>query len=344
MGILMANFRLRQRGGRFLVEINTESLKEAIQCTARLGVQINDVGMISVDLSGMDLHGLCLEGSHLIDADLSGISAPHAKMAGSNLIRACLSSAYLDNADLSDSNLSSANMRNIIIRSGNLTGANMSCADMTKGLLSEAKLTGARLIGAIMDDAKLSNADMTSADCTGAKMRGTNMVQANLTKVNFTGATLSNVDMQDTKCVGADFSGAHLIDADLSGADITNAQFAGTIFTGTKMHLVTGNPAPEIKGLNRAILDIIENRDKLSEDEQPYDYGFAGLVVHVAKDDGASLLAKFGLGPAAALIYGASYPDMPIPDFHNPPSDLSAYLYSLMIMEDTPDPDWTHNG
>jgi uncharacterized protein YjbI with pentapeptide repeats len=187
----------------------------------------------------------------------------------------------------------------------NLRGADLSCADLSYANLSYANLSDANLRGA-----KLRGADLSGADLSYA-----NLSDADLRRANLRGANLSDANLRDANLRDANLSGADLSYADLRDANLRDA--------------VGLHEAPVILNIDARILAAIENGGTL--DMQDWHkcettHCRAGWAIHLAGEAGTKLEQQFGAANAGALIYQASRPGVPIPDFHCSTEDALADL------------------
>jgi hypothetical protein len=161
------------------------------------------------------------------------------------------------------------------------------------GYESGADLSGADLSGAVLSDAVLSDADLRGADLRGADLSGADL----------SGADLSGADLR-----GADLSDAVLRGADLRGADLRGADLRGAL-----------KGVPVVPHIDAAILRAIEAGGELDMGDWhtcETTHCRAGWAIHLAGPAGAALEFAMGSSGAGALIYAASRPGKPIPDFH----------------------------
>ena len=133
------------------------------------------------------------------------------------------------------------------------------------------------------------------ADLTGAILRGANL----------TGANLRGADLR-----GADLSQANLTEANLSGANLSGA---------------TGLPVvPVVPDIDATILRRLKEGGTLEMHRWhgPDDHWCgtthcrAGWAIHEAGEAGHELEEKYGPATAGALIYAASRPGKPVPNFY----------------------------
>ncbi len=157
-----------------------------------------------------------------------------------------------------------------------------------------ANLSGVNLRWANLTEADLSGADLTGADLTGANLSGANLSGAYLRVANLRGANLC----------WANLSGADLRGADLRGADLRG---------------VVGLPAaPIVPDIDVRILAAIEAGGSLemgSWHTCETTHCRAGWAIHLAGEAGYALEAQTSSYLAGRLIYEASRPGVPCPDF-----------------------------
>ena len=166
---------------------------------------------------------------------------------------------------------------------------------------AHADLTGANLSGANLRHAILRGADLTGADLTNAVLTGANLTGATLTGATLTGAVLR----------GADLRYAILTNADLRGANLPVG-------------------VPVILDIDAAILAAIEAPGNALDMSTWHTCGTthcrAGWAITLAGKAGAELERKFRSAAAGALIYAASRPNKPVPNFYASNADALADL------------------
>jgi len=164
-----------------------------------------------------------------------------------------------------------------------------------------ANLSEANLHGANLSEANLSEANFGGANLSDANLGGANLRWANLHEANLGGADLGGADLS-----GADLSGANLSGANLSGANLSEADLGGAVI-------------PEIPAIDAAILAEIRAPGNLlrMDDWHSCDttHCRAGWAIHLAGEAGYALERRVGPSAAGALIYAASRPGKPVPDF-----------------------------
>ena len=154
-------------------------------------------------------------------------------------------------------------------------------------------------------DAAPLRADLRDADLRRAVLLGADLSGADLTGADLSGANLSRAYLR-----GADLSRAYLRGADLRRADLSGADLSGT----------AGLPAaPVIPDIDAAILAAIEADGCSLAMREWHTCGTthcrAGWAIHLAGEAGAALEEQLGPSVAGALIYTASRPDQPVPDW-----------------------------
>ena len=140
--------------------------------------------------------------------------------------------------------------------------------------------------------------------------------RADLCGADLCGADLCDANLRDADLRDADLRGADLCDANLRGANIRGANLCGAILTGA----TDLPPAAAIPHIDARILAAIES-DGCALDMTEWHtcettHCRAGWAIHLAGEAGADLERKFGPSVAGALIYAASRPEQPVPDWH----------------------------
>jgi hypothetical protein len=168
-----------------------------------------------------------------------------------------------------------------------------------------ADLRDADLRDAVLRVADLRDADLLGADLSDADLRGADLSDADLSDAVLRGADLSDADLRD-----ADLRDADLRDADLSGADLRDAVLRGADL----------RDVPIIPNIDVAILSAIETPGNALDMSDWHrcktTHCRAGWAITLAGKAGAALEEKYGPATAGALIYAASRPDRPIPNFY----------------------------
>jgi uncharacterized protein YjbI with pentapeptide repeats len=121
---------------------------------------------------------------------------------------------------------------------------------------------------------------------------------------------------------GADLRDADLRDAYLGGADLRDADLRDAYLGGAYIF--------KIKNIDAAILAAIEAPGNKLRMSSWHTCGTthcrAGWAIHLAGDAGYKLEKVVGSAAAGALIYAASRPDKPVPDFLASDADALADL------------------
>jgi hypothetical protein len=150
--------------------------------------------------------------------------------------------------------------------------------------------------GVDLRGAYMRGADMGSVDLRGVDLRGVDLRGADMGSVDLRGVYLGGVDLRGAYMGGVDLRGVDLRGVDLRGADIL-----------------------KIKNIDAAILAAIDARGNelrmSSWHTCDTTHCRAGWAIHLAGDAGYKLEKVVGSAAAGALIYAASRPDKPVPDF-----------------------------
>ena len=171
----------------------------------------------------------------------------------------------------------------------------------------------------------MTTPDLCDADLSGAYLPHASLRGAVLRRVDFTGANLSAADLSGADLRDADLSGAYLRDTQLRGADLryanlTATNLSGVDLSGADLRGAKGLPTTAIvPDIDAAILAAIEADGCALQMSEWHTcetaHCRAGWAIHLAGKAGAALEARFGANVAGALIYAASRPDMPVPDW-----------------------------
>ena len=142
---------------------------------------------------------------------------------------------------------------------------------------------------------------------SGDRLLGYAVAAAVAAKIDLSMADLSGADVTALDLSGADISGAYLRDADLSEANLAKALLPPGV--------------PIVPDIDKAILAEIEAGGELRMMDWHYcetAHCRAGWAIHLAGEAGSRLEKEIGPCAAGALIYAASRPDKPVPDFYAP--------------------------
>jgi uncharacterized protein YjbI with pentapeptide repeats len=190
---------------------------------------------------------------------------------------------------------------------GNTLRLTLEKAVSLKAYLGGAYLGGAYLGGADLGGAYQRGADLGGADLGGAYLRGADLGGADLRGADLGGADLRGAYLRGAYLGGADLGGAYLGGADLGGADLGGA--------------------PIVPNIDAAILAAIEAGGKLDMAQWhtcDTTHCRAGWAITLAGDKGRALEREHGPAVAGALIYAASRPDKPVPNFYASTADAMA--------------------
>ena len=162
----------------------------------------------------------------------------------------------------------------------------------------------------LADSATGERAVLTGANLRDANLRGADLTGANLRDANLTGAYLRDANLRD-----ADLRDANLRGANLRGANLRDAKFP--------------NNTPVVPSIDAAILTAI-GADASGLKMDSWHCGTthcrAGWAVILAGDAGVALERQIGTAAAGALIYAASRPRQPVPNFYASNADTLADL------------------
>jgi hypothetical protein len=170
-----------------------------------------------------------------------------------------------------------------------------------------------------LDSLDLGDHPTLSSALSAAVLRGADLRRADLRR-----ADLSEADLSEANLSGADLSGAVLRRAELSWADLRWADLRGANLSeadlsGAVLRRAVGLPSvTAIPSIDSAILAAIQAGGHLEMGAWhscATTHSRAGWAVVLAGDAGASLEEQLGPCAAGALIYAASRPGEPVPDF-----------------------------
>jgi Pentapeptide repeats (8 copies) len=140
--------------GDLIIEIEAETLAEALRVAVLRDVSLQDA----------DLRGVNLRGANLREADLSGASLRAASLRGADLGNANLGGANLRGASLGGADLGSANLCTAILSGADLRDANLHDADLRHANLRGVNLGGVDLDSTKLNDANFGNVDLDDTD------------------------------------------------------------------------------------------------------------------------------------------------------------------------------------
>ena len=111
------------------------SLEELLECMKRRDagekVELNDCLIDSLDLSGMDLHGISFDRS-----DFRNVNLNEANMSSCTALNAFFGGSSLHKANLSNADLTSADFRGCDLSEADICGAEMHCSALYRADLN----------------------------------------------------------------------------------------------------------------------------------------------------------------------------------------------------------------
>ena len=156
----------------------------------------------------------------------------------------------------------------------------------------------------------------------------------------------TGADLRDADLRGADLRGAYLRDANLCGANLCGADLSGADLRGANLRgalKVDSADIPVIPNIDNVILGAIEMGGKLDMNSWHANgicgttHCRAGWAVHLGGEKGKALEARFGPQIAGTLIYEASRPGQPAPDFYATDDDAMEDIRKCAIhVEEVP--------
>jgi uncharacterized protein YjbI with pentapeptide repeats len=102
----------------------------------------SQMGIVDVNLVGVNLSGANLVGANLENANLRGANLENANLRGANLENANLRGANLENANLRGANLENVNLVGVNLSGVDFRGANLENANLNKANLFEVDFRG----------------------------------------------------------------------------------------------------------------------------------------------------------------------------------------------------------
>lgn len=156
----------------------------------------------------------------------------------------------------------------------------------------------------VADGFRLDRADLRGADLRGARLGRADLVGADLRGANLRDARLAWADLREANMAAADVTGAKLLEATMHGVNLSGA---------------IGLPkAPVVPNIDREILRCIRAGGRLEMCAWHIcktTHCRAGWAVVVAGEEGRKLEEATSTYLAGRLIYEASRPGQPCPDF-----------------------------
>jgi hypothetical protein len=184
-------------------------------------------------------------------------------------------------------------------------------ADLQSADLHGMDLRGLDLRGASLNRASLDGASLNRASLDGASLNG-----ASLNRASLDGASLNRASLNGASLNGASLNGASLDGASLNRASLNGASLNGASLNGASLPF----EIPIVVDLDKKIHEAITtgggtlNMSEWHTCETTHCR--AGWAITLAGPEGHMMEQILGPQAAGGLIYAASRPDKPIPDFH----------------------------
>jgi uncharacterized protein YjbI with pentapeptide repeats/class 3 adenylate cyclase len=209
------------------------------------GIELTDLKLDNIDLSGVSLQGAVLrrcslKNARFISANLSNASLQHSDLSGARFIAATLKGADLSDCRIRGANFLTASVRGARLdrvdfrghdlRSLDLRDTSLAMCNLEGQMLANVDLSSVNLQGANLRDACLSGANLTRADLQDANLCGAQLTGAIFRKANLNGADLHSQDLS-----GVDFESATLTDCDLREAKLQGANLSNCDITGSRL-------------------------------------------------------------------------------------------------------------
>jgi hypothetical protein len=158
-------------------------------------------------------------------------------------------------------------------------------------------------------DSNLRDSDLRDSDLRDCNLSDCDLRRANLYSSNLRGSNLSDSDLSDCNLSDCDLSDSDLRDCNLRDCNLRSSDLRGAI----------GLPvAPVVQRIDAAILAALEAGGTLAMDTWhtcETTHCRAGWAITLAGDAGRKLEAQTTPYLAGRLIYEASRPGVPCPDF-----------------------------
>lgn len=157
-------------------------------------------------------------------------------------------------------------------------------------------------VQAVFKDVRIENADTM----------GLNLACVHVENMHMENVHLDNVTMRHGCVIDT-----HLTDGGATRVTLENVRMTRLVVTNVTFD---GVPLPAVPNIDKAILNLIEENPSSFDmsvwhSECGTAHCRAGFAVKLAGEAGAELERLIGTANAATLIYGASRPGIPIPDF-----------------------------
>jgi uncharacterized protein YjbI with pentapeptide repeats len=183
------------------------------------------------NFAGVDLTGVNLSSSILINADFRKAILTNANFSGAQLSESVFDEATMTGIKLQGASLGGASLQSAKLSKANLSKANLTRSNFSSAVMSETNLSGVVAISTNFSSVDFSKANLTKAIMDNANLSSADLNSANLFRVNGSGANLSGATLEMTN-----LRNACLPRAIFSGATVTNVFFNGkTILTGAKL-------------------------------------------------------------------------------------------------------------
>ncbi len=238
----------------------------------------SSVGMINlsgVELKGLNLDGFTIKNVDLDGADLEGVTIKNTVFENTNLVDANLKGSTIKNTNftrtsrLSGANFKDATLENVDFDNTVATKIIFDKADL-KAVKSNGSMTSANFKGATVVDSKFKGVifgetgmlldgsktkSSAGSDFTGSKLRNVDFSKAMFNqKPVFLNATIENVDFSRSSLIEAKFTKATIKNVDFSEASLLETKFTeASISRGSKFN-------------NANLMDTVFSPDKVSPD------------------------------------------------------------------------------
>ena len=179
----------------------------------------NDINLIGVDLSDINLSYRDLSDLQLVGTDFS-----NANLSNSNITSTNLSQAVLKNTNMSNTNLSSTNLELATLDGTDFSGANLSYALFHSANLTGKDLKNSYLLGIKAPFSYLKNLDLSNKDLSYSIFRN-----SDLSNSNFNNSNLHKSDLAYSKFIATNLSNVKLVDAILHHADFSYSDLSNSL-------------------------------------------------------------------------------------------------------------------
>jgi uncharacterized protein YjbI with pentapeptide repeats len=209
------------------------------------GVVLSDLGLDGAPLDRANFRDARLPNSHFKRTNLSDADLRGANLENCDLTEAILRKADLTGANLTNAHLDQTDLREARCERSNFTAVNLNTAKYDGAIFRRASFAAASVPHDLLrnndcEAANFEQTDLSGIDLSGKDFWSCNFVTANLSNASFRGATLKSVrfdecdlraaDMADADCELADFQRATL-----TRACLRNGNFRGANFTSANL-------------------------------------------------------------------------------------------------------------